>query len=537
MSVGSAMGDMFAYVERLHVHDRRQGIGPVTLAELLSEADNDAGRTEPDLVHAGADSATRSQLAGRADAIADACRSIGVTTGAPVAVMLPNGIDLVATLFGVWQAGGVYVPINPRLTDTEAARILNVIDPAAVVTVEAHRGRFGPLPVAVLGSGPPATHDGTPGTGRFDPDVALVQFTSGTTGTPKAVLLTHSGVISLIDGVLDTLRGGSSDRPAKDRPPMPNIVPVSLSLWAGIYTVLFAFRTGAPVVIMDTFDPVEFADLVRRFGIRSSVLPPAAMALLSDDDRVTSLAPLRFVRSITAPLSPLQARRFQAKFGLSVLNGWGQTEIGGEIVGWNAQDTREFGDAKLGSVGRPHRGVHLRFVDTSDDASDGGLADVAAGEPGEIWAKTPAMSAGYADGSDFGDRMSPDGWFRTGDVGRMDGDGFVWIEGRVSDMINRGGLKVHPGEVEEVLRLSRDVADVSVVGVPDDRLGEVPVAFIVPVTADRPLDPEALRSLCRDHLAPYKVPVRFEPLEALPRNDVGKVVRTELIDRARTSAI
>jgi len=530
MSVGSAMGDMFAYVERPHVHDRGQGIGPVTLAELLNEANDGA---ETDIVHAGEDSATRSELADRAAAIANACRSIGVVTGAPVAVMLPNGVDLVATLFGVWQAGGVYVPLNPRLTETEITRILGVVDPTAVVTTDEHRGRFGPLPVVVVGPEPPATHDGTPGTERFDADVALVQFTSGTTGTPKAVLLTHSGVISLIDGVLDSLRAGSSGRARSARPPMPNIVPVSLSLWAGIYTVLFAFRTGAPEVIMDSFDPVEFAHLVERFGIRSSVLPPAAMAMLSDDDRVTSLAPLRFVRSITAPLSPLQARRFQAKFGLSVLNGWGQTEIGGEIVGWNAQDTREFGDGKLGSVGRPHRGVALRFVDQSNNE----LVDVDPGEPGEIWAKTPAMSAGYADGSDFGDRMSPDGWFRTGDVGRMDDDGFVWIEGRVSDMINRGGLKVHPGEVEEVLRLSSDVADVSVVGIPDDRLGEIPVAFIVVVSADRPLDPDGLTTLCRDHLAPYKVPVRFETIDALPRNDVGKVLRGELIDRARTSSI
>ena len=121
-----------------------------------------------------------------------------------------------------------------------------------------------------------------------------------------------------------------------------------------------------------------------------------------------------------------------------------------------------------------------------------------------------------------------DEWQRTGDVARIDDDGFVWIEGRVSDMVNRGGLKVHPGEVEEVLRLAPDVADVAVVGIPDDRLGEVPVAFVV---ESRPVDDGALEALCREHLAPYKVPVRFERIDVLPRNEVGKVLKGELAGR------
>jgi acyl-CoA synthetase (AMP-forming)/AMP-acid ligase II len=302
---------------------------------------------------------------------------------------------------------------------------------------------------------------------------------------------------------------------------MPNLIPVSMSLWAGLYNVLFAFSIGAPVVVMDGFDPKTFAGLVARYGIRSTVLPPAAMAMLSDDESITSLAPLRFVRSITAPLSPLQARRFKDRFGLAVLNSYGQTEIGGEIVGWNAADSRAHGDDKLGSVGRPHRGVEVRTVDEHGD-------DVAPGEPGELWFRTPSLSAGYADGTDLSDRLSADGFFRTGDFGRVDAEGFVWIEGRASDMVNRGGLKVHPGEVEEVLRLLPSIADAAVVGVPDDRLGEVPWAFIE--TFDGVVSPDAaeLEALCRDHLAPYKVPVGFTEVDGLPRNEVGKVLKRDL---------
>jgi acyl-CoA synthetase (AMP-forming)/AMP-acid ligase II len=147
------------------------------------------------------------------------------------------------------------------------------------------------------------------------------------------------------------------------------------------------------------------------------------------------------------------------------------------------------------------------------------------------------MAAGYADGSDLGDRLSEDGWFRTGDIARIDADGFLWIEGRVADMINRGGLKVHPAEVEDVLLQAATVADAAVVGVPDDRLGEVPWAFVVPAdsaTTGTTIDPEELAALCRQHLAPYKVPVGFETIGALPRNEVGKVLKRVLSDRVVT---
>ncbi|HET6949970.1 MAG TPA: AMP-binding protein [Acidimicrobiales bacterium] len=474
------------------------------------------------LVHAGGVAYTADEVRARAEAVAAAVGPAGVA-GRAVGVMLPDGVDVVAALFGVWRAGGVYVPLNPRLTDGEVGHVLAALDPAAVVTTAEHRERFAGRPVHVMPGGGRAAggavRAGGGEGGALDPDAALVQFTSGTTGRPKPVVLTHTGVLTLLDNVVAKLRGGGRV-PAGE--PMPNLVPVSLSLWAGIYNVLFALRVGAPVVILGRFDPLALVALVKQFGIRSTVLPPAAMAALVDDERVTDLAPLRYVRSITAPLSPLQARRFRDRFGIAVLNSYGQTEIGGEIVGWTAADSREHGDAKLGSVGRPHAGVEVR-VD---------------GATGELQVRTPALAAGYAGGDsgggggDLADRLTADGWFRTGDVGRVDGDGFVWIEGRLSDMINRGGLKVAPAEVEEVLRTSPEVADAAVVGLPDHRLGEVPVAFVVAATGLAPTS-DGLSGLCRAHLAPYKVPVRFEIVDALPRNEVGKVLRSVLRGNGR----
>jgi acyl-CoA synthetase (AMP-forming)/AMP-acid ligase II len=157
-------------------------------------------------------------------------------------------------------------------------------------------------------------------------------------------------------------------------------------------------------------------------------------------------------------------------------------------------------------------------------AEDGTVADLPAGVAGELWARTPASREGDADG-----------WVRTGDVGRIDVDGFVWIEGRVSDMVNRGGLKVYPAEVEEVLRTSPHVVDAAVVGVPDDRLGEVPWAFVIASEAAPVPLSDALSDLCRQQLAPYKIPAGFDVVDALPRNEVGKVLKAALAARAAAS--
>lgn len=466
-----------------------------SLADLLFAP---AEPPEPDasaVVDPEADTTWR-ELVERAEAIGLRLREAGVGTGMPVAVQLADTAMLVATIFGVWRAGGVYVPINPRSTASERTRVFDVVQPAVHITMD---------------DGTLLMHTVEGETARHDAGIALVQMTSGTTGRPKPVLLTHTGVLELMDGVLRKIRGGATREPGAARP-MPNLIPVSLSLWAGIYNVLFAFRVGAAVVLLGAFEPQRFAELVDRYQVKSTVLPPAAMTMLTNDAAIADLTPLRFVRSITAPLSPLEARRFHDKFGIAILNSYGQTEIGGEIIGWNAADSREFGATKLGALGRPHDGVDVRVDDHT----------------GELQVRTPALSAGYADGVDLADRLTDDGWFRTGDIGRVDDDRFVWIEGRMSDMINRGGLKVFPTEVEEVLRLSPAIAEVAVVGAPDDRVGEVPVAFVV-LRGGEMLDADALDALARDQLAPYKVPVRFVAIDALPRNDVGKVLARELL--------
>lgn len=466
---------------------------PGQLAGLL--ADHPLPDSAP-LISTVGRSVTAGQARQEAAAIAEQLRSRRVESGQAVVIQLPNGPEFISTMFGIWMAGAVFVPANLRQPAAEFDHVIEATAPAAVIDE-----------AGVRDSGVEPT--------CYEPDTAFVTWTSGTTGRPRPILQTHSGYMELLDRVLGPLRGRSAD-PA--RPPSPNLVPVSLALNAGIYNVLFGLRAGAELVVMDRFSTSEFATLVGRFSIRSTVLPPAAMVMLADDDGVTDLAPLRYVRSITAPLSPLSARRFSDKFGVTVLNGYGQAEMG-EVIGWTAADAREH-PGKIGAVGRPHPGVAIKVTD-----EDGSVASE--GAVGELLVKPPRMASGYADGSNLDDRIDEGGYVRTGDYARVDSDGFVWIEGRVGDLINRGGNKVFPGQVEEVLCLSPRVSEAAVVGVPDERLGEVPVAFVVGSAPD-----DELERLCRDHLVAYKIPVAFRRISALPRSEVGKVLRRELIARA-----
>jgi acyl-CoA synthetase (AMP-forming)/AMP-acid ligase II len=435
----------------------------------------------------------------------------GLATGQVVAAMLPNNATTVAALFGTWRAGGVYTPLNPRAADAELAAQLRTLRPVAVITTHALAQRFSEFDLPVV-SGAELMWSLTPSSEKpsdprqYDSDVALLQFTSGTTGPPKPVPLRHATVLDLIDRLLAKLRGAKPAEPTK-RAPMPNLVPLSLSLWAGIYQVLFAFRAGSGVVLMDRFSPTDFAALVKQHQLRSTVLPPAALTMVLHDESVTDLSPLKIVRSITAPLSPVQARRFRDKFGVIVLNSYGQTELGGEVVGWSAADAREWGETKLGSVGRPLPGIDVTIADD------------------EVLVRTPTTAARKIDAA-FLDRLTDDGWFHTGDLGWFDDDGFLWLDGRVSDMINRGGLKVFPGTVEDVLLAADGVREAAVVGIPDERLGEAPWAFVACHT-DELSEPDLI-AWCRERLTPYRVPVRVIFVDQLPRNDVGKVVKSEL---------
>lgn len=463
---------------------------------------------------------TRAQMQIAAEKVADTLHECGVREGQPVAHIVESGPTALSVMFGCWLLGAVYVPINGRLTETEITAQITSSTPAAVVVAQARQSEDSVAWVLKtpewnwVSRAASRSWAGQPAPAG----TALVMRTSGTTGTAKPVLLRHDGVAEGIDTSLSTLRSKRAGDTKPARPAMPNLIPTSQALWAGIWNALFALRAGSAVVLMDRFDTVEFAELVRRHNIRSTVLAPAMMAMLSEDPRVVDLTPLTMVRSVTAPLTPHQARAFKAKFGVGIMNCYGQTELGGEVVGWTAKDMRAYGEDKLGSVGRPHDNIDIRVLDDTG-------APLAPGEVGEIWIRSPYASKDAA----VAERLVA-GYLRTGDVGRLDAEGFLWLEGRVSDMINRGGLKVLPHEIEEQLCGLPGVAEACVAGVPDERLGEIPVAWVRAMPGAT-LQPDAVLADLRAKLAGYKVPVHVELVNELPRNEIGKVLRRALVEQ------
>ncbi|MDA0633602.1 long-chain fatty acid--CoA ligase [Nonomuraea sp. MCN248] len=491
-----------------------------SLTELLDEL---PALDEATVVHSTSSTLTLAELRAAVSRVADELVRAGVRPGHPVGALVGSGASGVVAMFAAWRAGAVYMPVNHRMTGHEVTALIDDTPVCLILGTAADLdGRDGGIGVVEFDETTwnartrrPVAADAT----TYDGDIALVLRTSGTTGKPKAVLLRHDGTLDALDASLRKLRRRDSG-PREPRARLRvNLIPLSLALWAGIFNTLFSFRAGFGVVLLDRFTPEEFARAVREHGLTSTVLAPAMITMLTDDDGLDSLEPLRIVRSITAPLSPAVAQRFHDRYGVLVLNSYGQTELGGEVVGWTIEDIRNYGTEKLGAAGRPYDDVDVRILDEHD-------RDLPPGEPGHIHIRSPYRMRGYAvAGDEDADRLL-DGFLRTGDVGRLDADGFLWIEGRVSDMINRGGLKIFPDEVEEVLRRHPGVRDAAVAGVPDRRLGEVPCAWIVP--AGGAMDAEALAAWCREHLAPYKVPVSFFAIEAMPRNDVGKVLRRQL---------
>jgi acyl-CoA synthetase (AMP-forming)/AMP-acid ligase II len=503
-----------------------------TLSVLLAEHPFAAGDL---LVTSESGTVTLGDMRARVDALAGTLRAAGLAAGQAVGNLVLPGPSSLVVMFATWAAGGVYVPVNARYTAQEVATLAAETRLALLVgapaDLDAHPVQAGLVSyehAVSYGHAVGCEHTGAAsavlrpavaGATAYPADVAVISRTSGTTGRPKAVPLRHRGTLDAVDASIAKLRGRGRDQVRRDQAPRApasrrmNLIPVPLALWGAIWNTLFSLRAGFGVVLLDTFTTAKFAAVVREHDITSTVLPPAMLTMLADDPLITGLPPLRMVRSITAPLSPAVARKFHERFGIVVLNSYGQTELGGEVVGWTAADTREFGDRKLGAVGRPYKDIDL--VIRRDD----GRA-ATAGERGEILVRSPFRMESTGDDDRF-----IDGYLRTGDLGYLDSDGFLWVEGRVSDMINRGGLKVFPDEVEEALRCHPAVRDAGVAGLPDRRLGEVPHAWII---ADSPIDPADLDAWCREHLAPYKVPTGFTQVGALPRNDMGKLLRREL---------
>ncbi len=476
--------------------------------------------------------------------------SLGVRRGDRVALYAGNRAEWVDVFFGASKIGAVLVPVSARLAGDELASILGHGRPMTLVFEQELVGevdrvrrrlreapRFAEIPaLGVTASSGPATSwavdyaeavasadDSRPDVDLKPLDLHSICYTSGTTGTPKGTVLTHANVVSGTHEI-SVRNFGYSERDVF-------LNPTPLAHRAGWARLVQSVGVGAPGVLMRRFDPDEALRLVERHRVTLAGLVPTMIRMI-DQASSTSRFDHSSLRTIltTAEGCPvsLRTRIFELFPTAELVSLFASTESG-QIAVLSSADQLTHPTA----AGRPLDGVDLRiFDDDGHTMPVGGTGEIAVrtGEPG-----TAGVMLGYWNGSSVDSSVFDDGWFRTGDLGYLDDDGYLHVSDRKKDMILSGGLNIYSREVEDVLRRHDAVADAAVVGVPDPTWGESVVAVVVrrpgsAVTAD------ALIEHCRAALASYKKPRRIEFADNLPRNAAGKVLKYKIRERLDASS-
>ena len=478
----------------------------------------------------------------------------GLRPGDRVAVVLPNAPQMVIAYYGTLRAGGVVVPTNPLYTPREFSVQMADADPRFVIALDlvaprlsdAARDRIlvttrirdylppllgflqglrekspslpkGALPFSgLLAAGRGAV---LPGPVPAD-EVAVLQYTGGTTGVPKAAMLSHR---NLVANAMQSEAWLPSYRPGEERVlavlPFFHVFGMSVALNLGV-------RTGAEIDLVPRFNPVETAKEVRRF--RPTLFPgaPAMYQAVVDSPEVErwNIRSIRYCISGSAPLPAELQERFERVTGGVLVEGYGLTEAS-PVTHCNPL----FGERRPGSVGRPFPDTLQRILDPDDPSRELGP-----GEVGELAVKGPQVMLGYYNQPAETAQVLVDGWLRTGDLGMIDADGFCSIVDRKKDLIIVSGFNVYPREVEEILLRHPGVREAVVVGMADERRGQKVRAVIVPREQARP-SAEELMAYCRERLAGYKVPREFEFRDELPRTAIGKVLRRVLVAEAETA--
>ena len=449
-----------------------------------------------------------------------------------VATYMQNGPELAFLLFGAWKLGAVPVTISGLYNARELAASVEKTAPDLVVADDrALAGLAGlaelDVPVRVIGlaegfdSFPESFEtDWDEAELEADDEVAIV-FTGGTTGLPKAVSVTFGGIRSSLDRLARVSKGRPGPYAVAPPEASPNLVALPLFHSGGQHTLLFAFHVGRPAVLLSRFSVPTLGQLLDRHRFDNLFLLPTMLYDVVHADEPPDLSSVRSVLVAGQALSIHLRRQFEERFRIPILMNYGSTETG-HVAGWTAADMKA-GLWKPGSAGRVYDDVELEI------RGDDGQA-LPVGEAGEVCVRS-AMAKGYVDDPDATSELVQDGWTHSGDIGYLDDDGVLFLSGRKRDMIKCGGFQVWPEEIEEQLRAHPLVRDVRVLGVPHDRLGEIPRAVVVREPGGEPTDDElaaALVELCREQLAHYKAPRDVVFVAELPRSAAGKVQRHTL---------
>jgi long-chain acyl-CoA synthetase len=446
----------------------------------------------------------------------------GVEPGDRVALALPNVPEFAAVYYGILRLGAVAVPMNPLLKAREVR--FHLADSAAkvifawhVFAEEAVEGAGG---VTVVSVEPTAfaerlatltTHSAV--ADRAPSDTAVILYTSGTTGHPKGAELTHGNLVRNVEVSLADLLGLGADDVVFGGLPLFHAFGQTCALNASI-------AAGATLLLLPRFSPeAALVQLVTHHATVFAGVPTMYSALLASADAELPTLRLCVSGGAALPVDVLQA--FEQRFDTTILEGYGLSETS-PVACFNRPDGR-----KAGSIGTPVTGVEMTLVN-----SDG--AEVATGEIGEIAIRGHNIMKGYWHQPEATAAvLSADGWFRTGDLGRVDGDGFFYVVGRNKDLIIRGGYNVYPRELEEVLYEHPAVLEAAVVGVPHPSLGEEVGAAVV-LHAGAELTAADLRAYVKRNVAAYKYPRLVWFVESLPKGPTGKILKREIVAPALT---
>jgi len=466
------------------------------------------------------------ELADSARRVAALLAREGCQPGAHVSVVMPNGLATVRLLLGAMAGGRCVNPVNllsspeqmryvldhadsrlvfaspdwaPRLREWAAGiargvRVIEVDPDAPLLPGEREEDASAPLP-------PPA-----PGS------LALLMYTSGTTGKPKGVMLSHANLVANARAISAEHALGPGDRVAA-------VLPL-YHINAFVVTMLAPLAHGGSLVMPARFSATKFWPMATAAGCTWINVVPTIVSYLLEGEAPPreSLSGIRFCRSASAALPPEHHLAFERKFGIGIIETMGLTETVAPAFSNPLDPERR----KVGSVGRAS-GCEARVVDERG-------AELPDGTPGEIAIRGPQVTAGYYKNPDATEAaFFPDGWLRTGDIGRRDADGYFFITGRIKELIIKGGENIAPREIDEVLLRHPDVLDAAAVGVPDRHYGQEIAACVVrregaACTADE------LRAFCHEHLGRYKTPKSIHFVDELPRGPSGKVQRLKLLD-------
>ena len=460
--------------------------------------------------------------------LANGLRKLGVKRGDRVAVTMPNCPEVLQSFQAVWKIGAVIVPVNYLISEAETAYIFRDCGAETVISsrelapkIQAACNQAGTVNNVILVNG--GAQEGTYSYSDLleespeqidtirtnDDELATLVYTAGTTGKPKGVMHSHSGLYTCACQVMDTLTW-------PDDQVSVFVLPLCHMYGLGIM-VTSALRGGGKGVVLPTFEVEKIFEAIDRYKAHYFAGVPTMYVymLLYPHPEKYDLSSMWWWQSGSAPLTLETWMGFKEKFGFEIVEGWGLTEA----AALNCTNPIR-GPIKTGSIGKPMKGVTMRVVDSA-----GG--ELAAGQEGEIIMRTPSLMKGYWNMPEETAETIRNGWLYTGDVGYFDSDGYFFITDRKKDLIIKGGENIHPREIDEVLCAHPKVCEAAAVGVRDEIYGEDIKAFVVLKPGEQASQEEII-DWCCTRIKRFKSPRQVRFVDALPKNLVGKVLRKEL---------